>query len=136
MTFIEVLLVFFIGFGTHAAIAQTKSATVAVDPANIVSLNAPGKYNRLRTGTQLALPDAIKTVEQATQYLIAPTGYSLMLPNASMRETAAILNRGLSQQVRITGYATIENALLIIAGDDVRLVVDHENKLLSFELIN
>lgn len=89
--------------------------------------------NQLKLGTQLALPDSVRTVQQAANYLLTPTGYSLMVPNDGFREAVSILNRPVSLDARGTGLTTIESALLIVAGEDVRLVVDHVNKLVSFE---
>jgi len=91
------------------------------------------RYNELKAGTTLNVPDNLRTVQQAANYLLTPTGYSLVVPTQGFREAAAILNRPVTLESRQAGFASIESALLIIAGDDVRLVVDHANKLVSFE---
>ncbi len=116
-------------------VAPAPAPAAEQNPA-VVVIRAPGQaraFDQLKTGTVLELPDSIKTVEQAANYVLTPTGYSLMVPNDGFRSAAAILLRPTSAQSRVAGYTTIENALLIIAGDDVRLVIDHANKLVSFE---
>lgn len=99
--------------------------------------NANAAYNRLHIGTAFKYdPKTMPAVLQAAQYLLAPTGYRLVIPYDSARQVNTILMRPVSPLGQTSGYVHIEDALLLIAGDDVALVVDHANKLVSYQLLS
>ena len=90
-------------------------------------------YSPLKIGTALNLPREITNVGQAAQYLLEPIGYKVVVPNEAQQSTLAILNRPVSPVAAKYGLTTIENALLVLIGEDSRLVVDYTHKLISFE---
>ncbi|WKB50514.1 hypothetical protein [Eleftheria terrae] len=122
--------------GTASAQIPVGGSVPPAAIAEVLKQLPPGaatNYNRLRIGTHLDLPSQLKTVHEGANYLLTPTGYRLVLPTATSRETQQILQRTLTAAARIGTFTTVETALLTIAGDDVRLVVDHQNKLVAFE---
>lgn len=90
-------------------------------------------YNPLKVGTLLKLPADISNVGQAAQFLLAPTGYKIVIPDEGQKSALEILNRPVSPVAAKYGLTTIENALLVLIGGDSRLVVDHNSKRLTFE---
>ena len=90
-------------------------------------------YNPLKVGTLLKLPSDISNVGQAAQFILAPTGYKIVIPEEGQKSALEILNRPVSPVAAKYGLTTIENALLVLIGGDSRLVVDHNSKRLTFE---
>lgn len=83
--------------------------------------------------TRTRLPPSARTVEQAASWLLEPSGYRLLLVCAGCPAEAAEIGRkpvsplGLKPQL-----TTIKRALVLVAGSDVRLLVDDQSRLVSF----
>jgi conjugative transfer region protein (TIGR03748 family) len=87
--------------------------------------------NPLRLQVQLRLPAEARTVGAAVRYLLEPSGYRLI--GAASQDAQVILARPVPARVRSPALVAIDDALLRVAGEDVRLVVDHANRLVTFE---
>jgi hypothetical protein len=96
---------------------------------------ARGDFNRLRIGTRLQLPPELATVRDAALYLIAPTGYTLTVNPANAQQVRSILSRPIPPIARDYGVLTVEAALLLVAGDDTRLLVDHARRRIAIDPI-
>lgn len=105
-------------------------------PAKVAVVKIAGtkKYDPLRLKMVMRFPSNVKTIQQATQYMLETVDYKLTLSPLNPEETRKILSRPLLPQDRIGGLQTIEDGLLQISGDDTVLIIDRENKLISFEL--
>jgi hypothetical protein len=88
--------------------------------------------NALRVQTRTAWPADVKTVGEAVRYVLAPTGYTLLLGAPAPREAAAIASQAISPQAIRQRTLPIDEALLAIAGPGIRLIVDQRNRLVSF----
>lgn len=78
-------------------------------------------------------PEGITTVGEAAKFLIEPVKYRLVTAYPAPDESAGIAAAKLSPLARSKKIMSIEKALLTIIGEENRLVVDHEHKLISFE---
>jgi len=79
------------------------------------------------------VPQKIKTVKDAANYFLTPTGYTLVIPQNKPEETAKILGREPSYFKRSNRFVTVDQALLLVAGEDVDLVVDHDRKFVTYQ---
>lgn len=95
--------------------------------------SARQKYDPLRMNVIMQFPTNVKTVQQAAQYLLETAKYKLVLNPTDPDGARQIFSRTLLPQDANGTLQTIENALLQIGGDDTVLIIDRENKLISFE---
>jgi len=92
-------------------------------------------YDLMRTPVRLSYPLQVKTVGAASEYLMAPLDYKLkVLPPASP-EALQIARTGISPLARTGAVVPLEEALLLLVGNNNRVVIDHEHKLYTFEAI-
>jgi hypothetical protein len=91
--------------------------------------------NPLRVQVRTIYPQHMKTVGEAAQYLLEPTGYTLTLNPRIEPDAQAIAMRQIRPQAEGNTTVVLEEALLLLAGDDCRLIVDHPHKLVTFEKI-
>lgn len=124
--------------------APEAPATPAVEPATLDNdvpepadppiVKVPARtFDPLRLKVVMRFPPNIKTIQHATQYLLETANYKLALSPTNPEETRMILSRKLLPQDRDGSLKAIEDALLQISGDDTVLIIDRENKMLSFE---
>ena len=92
----------------------------------------------LRTRVRLDVPPGIETVSEAARYILEPTGYQVVLHcDGCPAEAPAIGGDPVSPLAYVapSKMMTAERAVLLILGNDARLVVDHELRSLSFEFM-
>ena len=87
----------------------------------------------LRRGVVMTFPPNVRTVLDAARYILTPMGYRVIVPAATYRETARILDRPVLSVHRNGALLPIDIALVTIGGDDTKLIVDHTAKLVTFE---
>lgn len=121
-----------------AAPAGPAVDTAALDndePTNpaVVKVSARS-FDALRLKVVMQFPPNVKTIQHATQYLLETANYKLAISPTHPEETRLILSRPLLPQDRDGSLKAIEDALLQISGEDTVLIIDRENKMLSFEL--
>lgn len=92
--------------------------------------------NPLRMQTRMQWPAHIDTIGEAARYVLAPTGYRLITTPPAPREAAAITARAISPQATQLRTLPIDEALLAITGPGTKLIVDTQNKLVSFGHVN
>ena len=112
--------------GCFATTPSTPEAAPVADTAT----PSGATFNPLRLGTRMNFAPNIETVAQASTWLLQPTGYRLHIKSTVARRIAAQPMSPLALPPR---YTTIEDALLYVLGGNNRLVVDHDNRLVSFE---
>lgn len=93
----------------------------------------PPLANRLRVGTVMQFDARTRTVGDAIGSLLGPVRYRLTDRTVDAATSAALLRRPLPPAARDAGYMTIEQGLLLLIGEEHRLVVDHRNRLLALE---
>lgn len=113
--------------------APARQAGVQKIPA--VRVSARQKFDPLHMNVIMQFPSNVKTVQQAAQYLLETAKYKLVLNPADPEASRQILSRSLLPQDVDGSLQTIENALLLIGGDDTILIIDRTNKLISFEFL-
>lgn len=106
---------------------QASSPSLVDTPAPLPSVQPLERLTRTR------IPPSVRTVEQAASWLLEPSGYRLLLVCSGCPVEAAEIGRkpvsplGLKPQL-----TTIKRALILVAGSDVRLLVDDQSRLVSF----
>lgn len=123
---------------TSPAPAQPQTA----DAAGVVGPNTPvvqvvGRkttYDPMRLKVVMRFPANVKTIQQATQYMLETVNYKLTLSPLNTEESRQILSRPLLPQDGDGSLKSIEDGLLQISGEDTVLIIDRANKLISFEL--
>jgi hypothetical protein len=115
--------------------AAPPAQEVAPDaPIPTVEVVALPTYDPLRLKVVMQFPANVKTIQQATQYMLETVNYKLTLSPLNPEESKRILSRPLMPQDRDGKLRTIEDGLLLISGDDTVVIVDRIHKLISFEL--
>jgi hypothetical protein len=105
----------------------------AVGAAQLAAPEPPKAIPPLELRTRLVLPPDIKTVAQAAQYLLEPTGYKLVLScRYCPTDSAAIATKPISPLGLKSQVTTIERALILVAGSNVRLQIDDDAKIVSY----
>ena len=101
---------------------------------NVANAQAP-TYNELHLGTRLSFDPAIRTVKQAVEWVLRPTSYKLVIQHPAPFDALEIAKSPISPLAtqQLGRVVSIEEALLLIIGGDNRLVVDPDNRLVSFE---
>lgn len=89
----------------------------------------------LKSGTRIYFPKNIKTVGQAARYILKPVGYKLALEEPAPYESASIARQPISKNALSDNVFPIEIALVRLVGEDHKVIIDHEHKLVSFEAI-
>ena len=117
----------------HQLYTTITTVLLMVALSGCATLFSPPKrdYNQLHIGTRLNLQQNVTTVEQAVNWLLQPTSYSVV---ARTPEARMILSEPLSPLAQKPEFMTIEEALLMVIGANNRLVVDHDNDLITFEV--
>lgn len=117
-----------------AATAAVEPASATDTPADPPVVKVSGRtFDPLRLKVVMHFPPNVRTIQQATQYLLETANYKLALSPTNPEETRQILSRPLLPQDRDGSLKAIEDALLQISGDDTVLIIDREHKMLSFE---
>jgi len=100
--------------------------------------NASSKASPLQNFVRLELPTSAVTVEDGFDHLLAGTGYTVTV---SCQHCPSDAPQVAFDPISPLAYAkpgeetTVERALLMVLGHDARLVVDHQEKLISFERV-
>jgi hypothetical protein len=118
-----------------APISAQRQAPPPAPPIQTVKIVGKQTYDSLRLRMVMNFPSNVKTVQQATQYMLETVNFKLILNPANPEQTKRILSRPLLPQDRDGSLKTIEDGLLQISGDDTLLVIDRKNKLITFELM-
>ena len=93
----------------------------------------PGSFNRLKVGTVVEFDKRTRSVGEAMSLLLAPMRYRVTNRTVDAAAAASIMRRPLPVSAMDAGVMSIESALLLLIGDENRLVVDHRNRLVAVE---
>ncbi|WP_225760272.1 pilus assembly protein PilL [Leclercia sp. Marseille-Q4284] len=78
-------------------------------------------------------PEDVKTVRQAVDYLLEPTGYRLVTSYPAPREAALLVDKPIPAIAKMHRTMPVLDALQLLAGLDSYVVVDHVHHLVSFQ---
>jgi hypothetical protein len=111
----------------HSALAAGAGAPGHCAPAALESIDP------LKVGTLVEFDERTRTTADAIASLIAPTGYRLTARTVDAQAAARVLRRPVLPVARKAGETSIESALLLLIGEDHRLVVDRKHRLIAIE---
>jgi hypothetical protein len=116
------------------AAAWTPSGALAADAAATEpSVSRPSAPNRLKVGTLVEFDPRAGSVGDAMRSLLDPVHYRLTVRTVDPIVSASVLRRPIPAIATNAGVMSIEAALLLLIGDENRLVVDHTNRLVAIE---
>jgi hypothetical protein len=95
-----------------------------------------GALNRLRVGTVMQFDTRTRNVGDAMNHLLTPVRYRVTTRTVDPAVSASVLRRPLPPQARDAGLMTIEQGLLMLIGQEHRIVVDHRARLVAIERVN
>ncbi|WP_275211838.1 pilus assembly protein PilL [Citrobacter freundii] len=78
-------------------------------------------------------PEDVKTVRQAIDYLLEPTGYRLVTSYPAPREAALLVDKPIPPIAYVHRTMPVLDALQLLVGLDNYVVVDHAHHLVSFQ---
>jgi hypothetical protein len=94
---------------------------------------APSNLDAL---VRLDLPTVVKTIGEATTYVLSGTGYQFVDECQGCSAYAKIIAQDpISPLGFMNETMTLKRALLMIAGGNIRLVIDEKHKMISYEPI-
>jgi hypothetical protein len=102
-------------------------------PASQAGAKTDEAVNRLRVGTLVQFDARVRTVGDAMVSLLAPARYRITNRTVDPAASAALMRRPLPVAARDAGLMSIEKGLLLLIGEDHRLVVDHRNRHVAVE---
>jgi len=77
-------------------------------------------------------PSSMKTVYEATQYILEPTGYKLVISSNYAEDAYKISSLPITPMARTVRTMSIYDAMQALIGVNNTIVIDHENKMVSF----
>ncbi len=92
--------------------------------------------NELELGVRTTYPPNITTVGQAIMYILAATDYKVAIGYPASTSAAIIAMKPIPPEAEQNNVLPIYQALLLLIGNDNRLVVDTKHKLVTFETIH
>lgn len=107
-------------------------------PLNSVSVNETKSYRDLSTKVRLDFPPHITSVGDAIEHVLEATDYQLLVYcTGCPQEAAKIAEDPISPLAFVYPLATTsaERAILLILGDDSRIVMDHGLRSISLEFM-
>lgn len=78
-------------------------------------------------------PKDIKKVGDAIQYIVEPFGYTVIKNSRFSPSSASIANKPLIPLAREIRTMPVYDAIQVLIGPENTILVDHQNKLISFE---
>ena len=117
------------------AITACAVLTAAVQAACAQAQDAasPAAVNRLHVGTEVKFDGSVRTVGDAMNQLLGPVRYALTTRTVDPERSDSVLRRPVPLAARDHGVMTVEGGLLLLIGEDNRLVVDHVHRLVAIE---
>ena len=115
------------------ALAADAAGDGAAAPAAGARSGAVGAPNRLHVGTLVEFDPRSGNVGDAIKSLLEPVHYRITFRTVDPLQSASVLRRPIPPIAAHAGEMSIEAALLLLIGEDNRLVVDHAHRLVAVE---
>jgi hypothetical protein len=93
------------------------------------------RIDRLKVGTLVEFDPRAGTVGEAIGVLLAPVRYHMTTRTVDPQDCARVLRQPVPAIAAHAGVMSIEAAILLLIGEDHRLVVDHVHRLVAIERI-
>lgn len=106
---------------------------LAAMPARAYAQTASPIPDRLKVGTRMEFDGHVRTVRQAMEQLLLPVQYHIVTRTIDVTASEAALRRPLPARAVNAGLMSIEDGLLLLIGEEDRLVVDHKHRLVAVE---
>lgn len=119
--------------GASLARPAVVRAVAPADKAAPAAPSRPAAVNRLKVGTLVEFDTRRGNVGDAIRFLLEPVRYRITQRTVDAAVSAAVLRRPVPPIARNAGFMSIEAALLLLIGEEHRLVVDHANRLIAIE---
>ena len=87
----------------------------------------------LRVQINTSLPEGIKTIGAAAQHYADVAGYKIKISYPAPKEASQIAFQEFNTLTLVAGIKPIDEAILGLLNDGQVLIIDHENKLISFD---
>lgn len=116
-----------------AVLATLLPSPALADPAGNAATTARAGRNRLKVGTRVEFDIRRGNVGDAINFLLEPVRYRLTHRTVDPLVSAAVLRRPVPPVAANAGVMSIESALLLLIGEEHRLVVDHAHRLIAIE---
>ncbi|MCZ4283083.1 hypothetical protein O4H49_20025 [Kiloniella laminariae] len=118
----------FLVSGCSATSSQETEGPLVVSP--VVELSPSG----LSALTRMSFPAETKSVGEAARFLLEPTGYRLLVQCFGCSADAVkIVSDPISPLAFVDEITSVKRALALVGGTDTKLVIDEENKLVSYD---
>ncbi len=116
----------------HGASASTEDVQVG-RYSSVRPVPTAAQVDLLSALVTVQFPEKVRTVRQAVEQLLAPSGYRLAADAVADPERAVLLALPLPEPHRALGPMPLRLALETLAGPAFRLVEDSVHRLVSFE---
>ena len=113
----------------------TAALVVLLILLSLASYVAADYANPFRVRVRASYPQGMKTVGQAANHLLETIDYRVIVGAPAPLEAREISRMGIGPLARTGAIMPLEDALLLLVGDQNRVVVDHEHRLVTFEKI-
>ena len=100
----------------------------------IFTINHAFALDPLRINIRTDLPKKIKTIGAAAQYYADVAGYQIKTTYPAPQYASVIASEELNMLALVSETKPIDEAILSLLGEGCILVVDHEHKLISFDI--
>lgn len=90
-------------------------------------------FDPLNLSVRMAIPNTTTTVGEAVMYVLAPTGYKLVVGLPASQDAVDIALNAVPPDAFDGRVMSAANALLLLIGPHHRLLVDPVHKLISFD---
>jgi hypothetical protein len=127
------------GLGMSVCLVAICAAWPLLSEAQVLTSNAAesgaasAPFNRLQVGTLVEFDKRTRNVGEAMSSLLAPLRYQLTNRTVDAVALASVLRRPIPAAAMDAGLMSVESGLLLLIGEENRLVVDHRNRLISVE---
>ena len=100
---------------------------------SLASQAAADYASPLRVQVRASYPQKVRTVGQAASHLLETIDYRVIVNGAAPLDAPGIARMGIGPQARTGEILPLEEILLLLVGEQNRVVVDYEHRLVSFE---
>ncbi len=130
ITFISIVILLI----THSVEAGNTNQIQTGRFSTVINQPPAEQLNPLRVTIKTSIPQGVKTVGEAIEYLLVRSGYSLIEPEGMGIDVQQLMELDLPQVHRKLGPITLDIALNTLSGEGYDLIVDPVHRKISFIL--
>lgn len=130
-----IMAVAMFGCVAHADLATDDVGSIQTGRYSYIKNIPPNdQLNPLKVVIKTKIPQSANTVQDAVEFLLARSGYSLADERVMSAETKSLLLLPLPHIHRKLGPMTLDKALSTLSGESFELVIDPVHRKVSYEL--